>query len=714
MSLRRFHPHGVQHTFNRSDQLPPATGTLRLYVDGTAGNDAAAGTSWATAWRTAGRFFDAVNALLFVEPNGLTIEGFARGTIAAATLFAKVALHGNSRFYFGQHIDDMTSIRNGTIAAVGGEAPVPDHGMERFTLSVAPAATDVGRILLLTDPVSGTNRGTCTINRVDTVNNYVWVSQLIGEFPAWVAASPANFDILEPGAYVDGGLMVHLETTVGDGLSTLASRPSVLIGIRTANRCHVFGDGVALVGCLIQSTALAWNLLTFQSGRMQYSGYGRYGAAGQYVFPDAIAQDYGIIGGATPVDQNTLGNGADSLYARTGSDVSCFGGYFVTSLSMDRNGSYCTAQRFHAGTVYVASQNWCDATNYTATGTATGFANQATLGGMLKPSRFSLVNVPTTGISAIFCATRRGFIRVSDAFVEGDNTGTSADRYGALAQTDGMILFEGAVDDNFKAKTNRFRADGGRIAFGSTLAMASSEGSGADIYVGPGSVLDLANNVTKSAVNSETAIQNGVDGQIVAAGTQFIAASAVFTAAHVGRSVKVSGAVNPANNAVHLITAYTNPTTVVLGASAGLVNEGPGLTWGLVGTPAPILEVARGGRVSQASGKTFNVRKPEVDPDTAVQEWGNYGYGVNGAIYEHENAEVTLGTVVEAAGAAGATGLAAKIKNGSKLVHTGGAVLLGVAPLDLGGNAGAIAWPATPSTDLASAAPQMCMVIPNA
>ena len=257
---------------------------------------------------------------------------------------------------------------------------------------------------------------------------------------------------------------------------------------------------------------------------------------------------------------------------------------------------------------------------------------------------------------------------------------------------------------------------GGCLEMSGAVVVGSSEGSGPDIYVGPLSGVLFLDNFTKSAVNSETAIQSGVDGQITAAGKKFTSASAIFTLAHVGRSVKISVTINAGNVGVHEITAFIDANNVTLNNMAAPVNEGPGLTWGLVGTPRPILEVARGGRVSQADGKTFNVRKPEVEPapGSTLQEWGKWGYGLAGEGFAniHEGAEVVLGTLVEAAGAANAAGIAAKIKNESKLIHKGGAVILGTAPLDLGGNAAA-AWPATIVSDAGAGTPQGCRVIAN-
>ena len=212
-------------------------------------------------------------------------------------------------------------------------------------------------------------------------------------------------------------------------------------------------------------------------------------------------------------------------------------------------------------------------------------------------------------------------------------------------------------------------------------------------------------------MNTQTAIQSGADGQITAASKRFTSATAVFTSKHVGRSIKISGATNPANNNVFLITAYVDPNNVTLYTGPVYVNES-NLTWGLVGTPQPIIERCRGTEIAQASGKTFTVMHPEVAPVSGKQEWNHYGYGPNGYDYAHQNSQAELGTLVETAGIATALDVAATLHDRSSLMHAGGAVILGAAPLVLGG-AAAQAWPAAGITDLAAGTPEMCYLKPN-
>ncbi len=710
MSLERFHPHAQQHSFPATDQIPPLTGTLRLYVDGTLGNDAASGQGgWANAWKTwNGRTIPALAWILMVSPSNLTIIVYVRGSF---TEDVRLVLHGmgTSQVHIVHAIDDFATIRTGTISAVGGSTY--DCGLERLTLlGAALDGTELGMTLCLDDPVGG-SRATCTILRVDVTNQYVWVNQLVGEFPAWVATSPANARVVVPSCYIDGQFSIDMErgTSVATGGPPANLEPmSYLIGIRNAGYLAIRGSGVAVAGCYCRTTGGTWRNLYSSSTGMVLWVYQR--TPPDYNLTDVLAAEFGLIKGPTPTAYNTLGNAGMSIEI-VGSTRNYFSGWLS-----DRAGNQSESgifDRFSAGYIY----NLAPYGQFSAgisRGSSSSYGAIHCHHGSMRVNKISFLDLPVAGVNALFRCERTGAsIDVADAAVDGVNEGTGSDLKVAWIKGGGLI-FRSGFDAGLRSKHRQLVAEeGGGIVSRGAVTFGSNPGGGADAYAGSvGAFVEFQDNVTKSAVNSETAIQNGVDGQIVAAGTQFIAASAVFTAAHVGRSIKVSNSINPANNAVHLITAWTNATTVVLGASVGLVNEGPGLTWGLVGTPAPILEVARGGRVSQASGKTFNVRKPEVDPDTAVQEWNNYGYGPNGAIYEHENAEVTLGTLVEAAGAAGATGLAAKIKNGSKLVHSGGAVLLGVTPLDLGGNAVA-AWPATTVNDAAAGTPQGCMVIAN-
>jgi len=701
MSLERFHPHAQQHVFPASDQLPPLSGTLRLYVDGTAGSDAASGQGgWGNAWRTWARTYRAACAILFVEPSNLTLILYVRGAFAES-ICGTFECYGSTRVHVVHHVDDWDTIRTGAVSAVGGEAPAPKHGLERITFAagIALDGTEFGMLLVLDDPVSG-SRATCTVLRVDVANRYVWTTQLIGEFPAWVAASPANATIRRPSFYTTADIgLTFVENTVAD--TPLAN---TVVGLRAGGSVNIAGGQLMVAGLYCRATSGTWK--TFRYWCSGFTPYVCYYRQGGIILSDALATEFGLITGPTPTTYNVVGNACGGFYPELGSRI-YFAGY--CDVTVDNSfGASISVARSSVQAVYTGGA-YSTLTNNIYRGHSTYGCIYCNTG-LVKASKFSCLDLPAAGVPALIategCASK---IDVTDANIEGNNTGTGADRKMAWSRA-GQIIFRSGIPVELKAKHRQVVAEeNGNIECRGAVVFGSNEGGGPDVYVGPaGASVGFQDNFTKSAVNSETAIQNGVDGKIVAIGTKFQSAGALFTAAHIGRSIKVSGSATPANNAVHLITAYTSPTEVIIGASVGLVNDGPGRTWGLVGTPQPIIECARGGRVSQASGKTFNVRKPEVDPDTGLQEWNNYGYGPNGFIYEHENSEATLGTLVEAAGIATATGIAARLRNRSTLLHTGGAVPLGVAPLVLGGNPPS-AWPATALSEPTEG----CTIIPN-
>ena len=91
--------------------------------------------------------------------------------------------------------------------------------------------------------------------------------------------------------------------------------------------------------------------------------------------------------------------------------------------------------------------------------------------------------------------------------------------------------------------------------------------------------------ITSGSISADTSVQDGANGQIVAATHAFTSATAAFTAAHVNWYIRVADAANPGNNGSHLITARVSGTQVTLGSATTLVNEGPGLHWVLVQTP---------------------------------------------------------------------------------------------------------------------------------
>ncbi|MBU2649277.1 hypothetical protein KKI24_31510, partial [bacterium] len=96
----------------------PQSGTLRLYVHGTSGDDAASGTSWATAWKTYAKLERELAVILSVNPTALTVIVYLRGDFSAQDLRLVGTLHGSTRVHVVHHMDDWTTVKSGTAATV--------------------------------------------------------------------------------------------------------------------------------------------------------------------------------------------------------------------------------------------------------------------------------------------------------------------------------------------------------------------------------------------------------------------------------------------------------------------------------------------------------------------------------------------------------------------------------------------------------------------
>ena len=685
-------------------RIPPYDGTLRLYVDGTLGNDNASGQGgWANAWKTAEKLNQAAAAILFIEPTGLEIRAYVRGAFSTEDISIGATETGSSRFRLCHAIADQTLSAAGTLTAV--TAATERHGLTRLTLGggIVLSAAHLGATLLLTD---GVNIGTCTIAHVDAANNYAWCSKVT--YPGWVVGGGGITAMIYTPS-VSGIREVEFCVSHSGLRSANLSGRNIVLGV-SCDRITFDGGqwfcGVKTVGVVAFSmilTGSAYILGTAVSSSMD-------------AVDVAAVTEAGFMAGAAgfcDVGNNLTGATSNSCYALCGSTMYALSGYCPKGIWSD-GPAYTHARRGSFGDIL-----WKN--------TGRGYVENAILRGKVEclesangyiygctwPSTAD-GGIPAAGIPGGLMRVATG-ATLQTTLIEGVNTGTGATLYGLNAEREAN--FHGSLN-GIQGKHGMLYCPSGRVRSNDAVSLGSSEGLAPDIYIGGTGSLDIADNLTKSAVNSETAIQSGVDGQITAGTKRFTSATAVFTAAHVGRSVKISVTINAGNVGVHEITAFIDANNVTLNNMAAPVNEGPGLTWGLVGTPRPIFEVARGGRISQADGKTFTVRIPGVEPapGSGIQEWSKQGYGLanTGFAHIHEGGEAVLGTLaLSGVGAAGAGGIAAKIKNASKLLHKGGAVILGTAPLDLGGNAGAIAWPATPSSDAAAAAPQQCIVIPN-
>lgn len=682
----------------------------RLYVDGTLGDDNNDGLSFTTAWKTLDYLRKQLELQKALFPGIATTYVHTRGAWAADDHLAFTSLQqGLGRVVIGCDFDNSTVLQTGTVNAVSdhiGANPAPLHDLVFLTLTgITLTSADEGRCIRFIN-AAGTAYATGQIMQRVAAGT-CWVSFRFGaggvnpERPAFVVGGDTiTAQIFESAAVVAGRIILGVEGRIPQAATGVISGQSVsLLNLRTYTQALIYGTGGGVVWIDARNAAGTAQPIVAVGGAGMCLGTW----TSDWTHPDDM-QEFGF---ADSTNANyAVGCRGSNVTATEG--VFSVHGMFTGTVSL---AATATALGVRAQSVQAAGSGASSASSCMADAgtTTTAPPYRATSGGMLATDRCCVITGNAAGLATgLWVVLDGGRLKVTNC--SGLNYGTGVGLFGLYAERKGTFEIDGVSLAAIDGKNGRLRMLGTDGEISDAATIPSSFGAGADIFVQDG-VLCLNMDVVKGAVNSATAIQNGVDGQIVAVGTQFISATAVFTAAHVGRSIKIAGAVNPANNDVHEITAYTDPNTVVLGAAVGLVNEGPGLTWGLVGTGNTFIELSRGGHIVQSNGMNLSIKEPEVNPVTTFQDWDDYGYGALGAIHMHEDTSMTLGTLVEPAGAANATGLAATILNHSTLLHTGGAVLLGVAPLQLGGNAAA-AWPAASTSDLAAGVPQFCFILP--
>lgn len=681
----------------------------RVYVDGTLGDDNNDGSSYTQAWKTLDYLRKQLEAQKALFPGTATTYVHTRGAWAADDHLALTALQqGLGRIVIGCDFDNSTLLQTGTVTTIHDHIPataVPLHDLCYISLTgIVLTSADEGRHVRFID-ATGANYATAQImQRISATE--CWINWRFGaggvnpERAAFVVGGDViTAQIFESTALIAGRIILGAEGRIPQAATGVTSGQGVsLLNLRTYNQALLYGTGGGAVWIDARNAAGTAQPIVAVGGAGTCLGTW----TSDWTHPDDM-QEFGF---ADAVNAGyATGCRGSNVTATAG--VTSVHGLFTGTLSLSATVTAVgvRAQSIQSVGAGAALASYCMADAGTTTTAPPYMANA---GGILATDRCCVVTGNVAGLTTgYWVVSDGGRLKVTNC--SGLNYGTGVGLFGLYADRKGTFEIDGVSMAAIDGKNGRLRMLGTNGEISDAATIPASFGGGADIFVQDG-VLCLNMDVLKGAVNSATAIQNGADGQIVAIGTQFISATAVFTAGHVGRSIKVSGSGTPANNDVHVITAYTNPTTVVIGGAVGLVNDA-GLTWGLVGTGNTFIECGRGGHVVQSAGMNFSIKEPEVDPVTTFQDWDDYGYGALGAIYMHEDTSMTLGTLVEPAGVATATGLAATILNHSTLLHTGGAVLLGVAPLQLGG-AAAAAWPAASASDLAAGVPQFCFILP--
>ncbi|MBN1774491.1 MAG: hypothetical protein JXB32_24740 [Deltaproteobacteria bacterium] len=625
-------PAGAQSTVYRWDgaawvpENEPLSGTLRLYVDGTNGDDTAQGTSWGEAWKTYAKLERELGSILAPNPTDLTTIVYVRGDFTGQDLTLVGSLHGASNLYVVHHIDDWTEVASGTVATVA--ATTFAHTMREMTFNgIALAAAHEGRALVLEDGAG--QRVTYQILRVWDNGGTMTATVNRTSVAAWIGAGTLA-SIRQPSVVGDGVLNYDVSSD-HQGSGFLDVGPGIL-GLRFGQSFVAGSVGSSSNLCLWIEAALAFNGLQGRpAGLVRTSFELSYSAGLGYYIPLDVCREVGIVG------TNTDNCGPGSVIAGTGNAVQNYGGR-IDCKGVFKKGIFQTSAGYIAATFCSVEDGGIGA----ELEGAMAYAGRAILGrkctvpattvpvkawknGTVEVSCTSFLDLNAAGCgSGFFSAYFSGFVIIPST-VDGNNTGTAGSGLVVANCVNGEILFSGNPSVNLKGEHGFLNQTDGRVRLQGNYSQGALEGGGPDIYVEKGT-LTITGTVTKTA---------------------------------------------------------TNP-------SGG-------------GVAQPVLKCRRGAKVTMDAADAFTL--PAGSGNNATD------YGANGAIDIETCCDVALGTL--AGGAAGAVGIAARVKRASRLAHAGAGAPWGGTPLDLGGS-GAIAWPAAnPTSDAAAGVPEDCWVLPG-
>lgn len=468
--------------------VTPQSGTLRLYVDGTAGDDAAAGTSWGTAWKTLARLERSVSDLLFVKPTALDLRCFVRGAFSNESIRLSSALSGSTRVHLLHDTDDMTTVASGTVAATGAAGAA--HGLASITFNapMVPDATWLGRYLILDNGVS---RRTYQVLRV--FGGTVWTTA--ASFPAWVI-NGVSATVKRPS--VSGITMVAQSWQPADlyDTSVWSSRRCVTFGVRAAqfvwSLSHWTMASVEATDGIIPLEVSGGSAVAMQVAR---------GFLGGLEFPDSLMDDVHAQGGADP--DTLVGcyvpNGQSQSDGAFGG-LGLWSGYYNNLFSSQGGAIYLSSAAFNSAEALdgVLTTYQCIA----GRGSGKTYGVRANHGGRVQLNKTSFLDLPATGLTdGLVSLDKGGWCQLSNT-VDGNNTGTAGSGLVALKTRKGStIQVENSPSTSLQGKHGFLFMEGGDDATFAAAVTRGAEAGGPDFDIGPNSRIHFAAAVTKSATN---------------------------------------------------------------------------------------------------------------------------------------------------------------------------------------------------------------------
>jgi len=464
------------------------TNIRRYYVDGTLGDDANDGSSWAAAWKTLAHVQAQVEGILASNPGNLRIDIYVRGTFANEDLILAGALAGSTTVNVIHHVDDWTIVATGTVNTVAATALA--HGMRELTFNGwVPAAADEGRWLVFT---LGTNRIVYQALRVS--GGTVTIST--ASVPAWlVGGGTVSVSIREPS--VSGIQNLRYGYQRGQSWNTAFAWPAnVVLGITCERFSAVQTNGlrfsVKATGTLPIRVSHCWEVRScIESDNFYVSR--------------VLAAEFGLLGSPGTSETCRCGSWTTDVTANgslraEASNYVFFGGFFANIVHCVMNPlsiyiQYCCT----IGVIceYLGTSHLSNLIVKCSGTTAVRFYR----GAVGSVSKLSFLDVSAAGIaSGLIWVDTLGMLQLASATIDGNNTGTGTNLYGCKVEKGGRLQMD-ACPTSLKGDDGDWYIEDGEAEFSAALTIAARKGDGPDIYVGPNAKVHFGGAVTKSATN---------------------------------------------------------------------------------------------------------------------------------------------------------------------------------------------------------------------
>ncbi len=498
---------------------PPA-GDVDIFLDVTAGSDAATGAAWATALRTWERVESVIAATLALIPPPTTaqinvyVRNGTHGAVPAGSKCLSPSLPDRVRLNVVCPVDQWLSVNPGGLIGIAACTAEAGSGLANIVVS-APflvGATDLG---LFARIHKGAEVILTPILAVDTVGNAYVVGMTDAVMPPWVDDDGlTEIDVLQPDSVVNGAFtFAPIAAPVGEdaaGVGGVVAPKCWCVGIR-ANLLEFAGTEVAAAACTAYTAGGV-----VPDGQIGFNGpdgvlgayvYQLQGGVPMYLAP-AKALAWGLIG-TTPVVEQTCGCCCEDLGVLSGSS-NTWSGLCVDEF-IAASQCYVVAGRCAFETATFRTGAHGSILNFRGTGEAAHALVESTSDGTsVEVGSYNLVGL-LGGPRAIFEATDGGQIVVTDAVACLQALlDTDLPLYGYFANG-GEIIVEGIeVPDVVRGQYHTVAADRmgkldirGKINL--TTARPGGNGGGidyADINIINGSTCVLAGDIVKAAPNT--------------------------------------------------------------------------------------------------------------------------------------------------------------------------------------------------------------------